>query len=184
MSRIDTRCDGKNGWQVFTAAPQMIATGGNVTTNQQVANTTTETAVITETVHANTLDATGMSFRVFLAGEISSTGTGDCTFTLRYGTTDIVAVATVSLADEDDIPFRLEFTGHVLTAGATGKVLATGVCEVFQGTQLNFAADTANTGTTVNLTAAGSINVTAHWDAASADNDVIVTHGWIEFFNA
>lgn len=181
---MGTRCKWKNGMQVFSGNPQMIATGGNVTSNQQVANTTTETAVITETVYGNTLDSTGMSFRAYIAGEISSTGTGDCTFTLRYGTTDIIALATVSLADEDDIPFRINFTGHVLTAGATGKVIASAFGEFFQGTKLEFAADTANTGATVDLTADGSLNITAHWDAASADNDVIITHGWIEFFNA
>ena len=180
---MGTKCKFHNGYQVFSSKPQMISAGGVVTTNQQVANSNTETAVLTETIPANTLKDTGMSFRVYLAGEISSTGTGDCTFTLRYGTTDIVAVATVSLADEDDKPFRLEYSGHILTAGATGKVLASGFGEFYQTTKLEFAADTANTGATVNLTVEGALNVTAHWDAASADNDVIVTHGWIQFFN-
>lgn len=181
---MGTKCKFHNGYQVFSSKPQMISAGGVVTTNQQVANSNTETAVLTETIPANTLKDTGMSFRVYLAGEISSTGTGDCTFTLRYGTTDIVAVATVSLLDEDDIPFALEYTGHILTAGATGKVVSTGRFIVYQaGGVLQFADDTANTGATVNLTQEGALNVTAHWDAASADNDVIVTHGWIEFYN-
>ena len=29
----------------------------------------------------------------------------------------------------------------------------------------------------------GSLNVTGKWDASSGDNDVIVTHGWIELYN-
>lgn len=180
---MGTKCEFKNGLQVFSSKPQMVAVGGMVTSNQQVANTGTETVVLTETVYGNTLDSTGMAFRVFLAGEISSTGTGDCTFTLRYGTTDILALATVTLANEDDKAFKVEFTGHVLTAGSSGKVLASAFGTFFQTTPMYFAADTANTGATVNLTADGSLNVTAHWDAASADNDVIVTHGWIEFYN-
>ena len=180
---MGTKCEFKNGLQVFSSKPQMVSVGGMVTSNQQVANTTDETVVLTETVYGNTLDSTGMAFRVFLGGEISSTGTGDCTFTLRYGTTDILALATVTLANEDDIPFKLEYTGHVLTAGSSGKVLASAFTTVFQGTPMYFAADTANTGASVDLTADGSLNVTAHWDAASADNDVIVTHGWIEFYN-
>ena len=180
---MGTKCKFKNGLQIFSNEPQMVSAGGNILTNQQAANTTTETTLLTQTIYGNTLDATSMSFRVTIGGEISSTGTGDCTFTLRYGTTDVLALATVGLANEDDIPFKLEYTGHILTAGATGKIISTGTFIVYQGTVLQFAADTANTGTTVNLTADGSLNVTAQWDAASADNDVIATHGWIELYN-
>ena len=180
---MSTKCKFKNGMQIFSSTPQMIAAGGMVTANQQVANSTTETAVVSETVYANTLDSTGMGFRVFIAGEISSSGSGDITLTLRYGTTDILALVTAALANEDDKTFKAEWTGHVLTAGATGKIVAVAFGTFFQTTPLYFAADTANTGTTVNLTADGSLNVTAHWDNASADDDVIVTHGWIEFYN-
>ena len=180
---IDTKCTENNGWQVFSGDPQMISAGGNVTANQQVANSTTETAVITETVYANTFGSTSMSFRVFIAGEISSSGSGDITLTLRYGTTDILALTTAALANEDDMPFKAEWTGHILTAGASGKVVSSAFGTFFQGTPLYFAADTANTGASVDLTADGSLNVTAHWDNASADDDVIVTHGWIEFYN-
>lgn len=160
----------------------MISAGGILTANQQVANSTTETAVVTETVYGGTLNTAGMTFRATIVGEISSTGTGDCTFTLRYGTTDILAIPTVSLADEDDKPFKLEFWGRVHTAGATGKVVASAHLYVYQGTPLQWLVDTANTGATVDLTADGSLNITAHWDAASADNDVIVTSGVIQFF--
>ena len=181
---IQTTCKDKKGFQVFSGAPQMISAGGVLTgANQQVANSTTETAVVTETVYGNVLDTVGMTFRVTVVGEISSTGTGDCTFTLRYGTTDIVALATVGLANEDDIPFKLEYFGRILTAGSSGKVLASAFITVYQGTVLQFGSDAANTGASVDLTADGSLNVTAHWDAASADNDVIVTAGAIEFFD-
>lgn len=180
---MGTKCKFKNGNQIFSGNAQYISAGGNVTSNQQVANTTAETAVLTDTVYGNTLNSTSMSFRVFIAGEISSSGTGDCTFTLRYGTTDILAVATAALANEDDKPFKLEFTGHILTAGSSGKVVAHGFITAWQGTPLYFCADTANTGASVDLTADSTLNVTAHWDNASADDDVIVTHGWIEYYN-
>jgi len=184
---MGTLCKFKNGWQIFSSKPQMKSVGGNITSNQRVVSSATETVVLTETVYANTLDATSMSFRVWIAGEISSTGTGDCTFTLRYGTTDILANPTVSLQDVDDKPFKMEWTGHILTAGASGKVLCSSVGNFFgtglAGIDQLFMTDTANTGATVNLTADGSLNVTAHWDASHADNDVIVTHGWIEFYN-
>ena len=180
---MGTKCKFNNGKQIFSGEAQMISAGGNITSNQQVANTTGETAVLTDTVYANTLNSTSMSFRVFIAGEISSSGSGDCTLTLRYGTTDILALVTAALANEDDKPFKAEWTGHILTTGSSGKVVAHAFGTFFQGTPLYFATDTANTGATVDLTADGSLNVTAHWDNASADDDIIVTHGWIEYYN-
>lgn len=179
---MGTKCEFVKGKQRFNN-DAMFVSAGTISSNQQVANTTTETVLVSETIYGNTLKDTGMHFRVTLAGEISSTGTGDCTFTLRYNTTDILAVATVSLANEDDVQFKLVYEGRIHTTGATGKVVATGRMNVEQGTPLMFAADTAAAGATVNLTADGSLNVTAHWDAASADNDVIAMIGFIELFN-
>ena len=87
------------------------------------------------------------------------------------------------LADEDDKTFKAEWTGHVLTAGASGFIVAVAFATAFQGTPLYYATDTANTGTAVDLTADGSLNITAQWSASSGDNDLIVTHGWIELYN-
>jgi hypothetical protein len=180
---MGTKCKFKNGMQIFSSTPQMISAGGNVTSNQQVVNSTTETVLITETIYANTLNSTSMSFRVFIAGEISSDGSDDITFTLRYGTTDILELTTAALANEDDMPFKVEYTGHVLTAGASGKIVSSAFGTFFQGTPLYFASDTANTGASVDLTANGSLNITGKWDDGSTDTDIIVTHGWIEFYN-
>jgi len=182
---MSTKCKFKNGMQIFSSTPQMISAAGNITSNQQVANTTDETVLITETIYGNTLNATSMCFRVFIGGEISANAGHDCTFTLRYGTTDILELATATLAAEDDKPFKLEFTGHVLTTGASAKIVASAHFTVFQGTQLWFESDTPNTGqaAALDLTANGSLNVTAKWDNASADSDVIATHGWIQFYN-
>jgi len=180
---MGTKCKYKNGFQIFSSDPQMISTAGNVLSNQRVHTSIVETPVLTETVYADTLDATSMCFDAFIAGEISSTGAGDVTLTLRYGTTDILALVTASLANIDDAPFKAEWTGHILTSGATGKIVASAFGTFFQTTPMYFAADTALTGSTVALTADGSLNITAHWDESSADDDIIVTHGWIELFN-
>ena len=179
---MGTKCEFVNGKQRYHN-DSMIVSAGTISANQQVANSTAETVLLSETIYANTLKDTGMHFRVTLAGEISSTGTGDCTFTLRYGTTDILALATVSLADEDDKQWRLVIEGRVHTTGATGKIVASGRLDVEQTTAKLVVNDTAAAGATVNLTADGSLNVTAHWDAQSADNDVIAMIGFIEFFN-
>ena len=178
---MPTSCKYVSGRQVFNGTAQVLA-GGCISENVQVANTTDEAVLLSETIGASELDGTDIHFRVTLAGEISSTGTGDCTFTLRYGTTDILALATVSLADEDDKQWRAVIEGRVHTTGASGKVVAAGRINIEQTTPLLVVGDTAAAGVSVDLTAAGSLNVTAHWDAASADNDVIAMVGFIEFW--
>ena len=179
---MGTKCKFVNGKQVFSS-DAMFVSAGKITSNQQVVSSTTETALVSETIYGKTLNSAGMHFRVTIAGEISSTGTGDCTFTLRYGTTDILALATVTLANEDDKQFKLEFIGRVHTVGASGKVVASARLDVEQTTAMLFVADTAVAGATVDTTADGSLNVSAHWDASSADNDVIATIGFIELFS-
>ncbi len=171
-----------NGNLVFYSNAMHTSTGGNITSNQRLHTSTTETAVLTDTVYANTLNSTSTGFRVVMGGEISSTGTGDCTLILYYGSDALLTLATSGLPNEDDLPFKVEFTGHVLTAGASGKIVCTGKMYVFAGTPLTFMVDAANTGASADLTADGSIKVTADWDASSADNDIIVTHGWVEYF--
>ena len=182
---MSTKCKYKNGMQVFSSTPQMISAAGNITSNQRIHTSTTETVLITETIYANTLDSTSMCFRVFMAGEISASAGHDITFTLRYGTTDILALATVTLVAENDKPFKLEFTGHVLTTGASAKIIANAHMNVFQTTQMWFESQTPLTGqaAALDLTADGSLNVTGEWDGSSGDSDVIVTHGWMQFYN-
>lgn len=177
-----TQCKWINGSQVFYGKAMHISTGGNILTNQQIATSATETDLLEDTVYGSTLNSTSTGFRVVMGGEISSTGSGNITMTLMYGGTDILELATSGLPNEDDLPFKIEFTGHVLTVGASGYVLATGKFYIFAGTPLTFMTDTANTGTSVDLTADGDITVTGKWNTSSGDNDIIVTHGWVEYF--
>ncbi|NOR27589.1 MAG: hypothetical protein GQ540_03560 [Lutibacter sp.] len=179
---MGTKCKFKNGKQVFSSDAQMLS-GGTISTNQQIVSSTTETVLVSETIYGNTFDATTMGFRVTLAGEISANAGSDITLTLRYGTTDILALATVTLAAEDDKQFKYECLGRIHTTGATGKIVASSRIDIEQGTPLMFAADTAAAGVTANLTADGSLNVTGHWDASNANSDIIAMIGFIEFFN-
>lgn len=178
---MPTTCKYVAGRQVFNGNAQVVA-AGCISENARVHTSAAETVLLSETIYANELDGTDIHFRVTLAGEISSTGTGDCTLTLRYGTTDILALVTVSLADEDDKQWRAVIEGRVHTAGASGKIVATGRMDIQQTSPLLVVADTAAAGVSVDLTAAGSLNVTAHWDASSADNDIIAMVGFIEFY--
>lgn len=179
---MGTTCEMVHGKQVFGGDAQFIS-GGKITANQQLVSSTTETVILSETIYANTLKSTGMHFRITLAGELSSTGSGDLTLKVRYGTTDILTLTTASLANEDDVQWRTVVEGRIHTAGASGKVVATGRIDIEQSTPMMFAADTAAAGVSVDLTADGSLNVTADWDASSADNDIIAMIGFIEFFN-
>lgn len=180
---MGTKCKFKSGMQIFSSTPQMISAGGNITSNQRVFNTTTETVILTETIYGSHFNATSMCFRVFIGGEISSAGATNCVLTLKYGVDDILALSLTALAAENDKVFKVEWTGHILTAGASGYIVAVAFGTAFQGTPLYFATDTANTGTSIDLSADGSLNVTAHWSAASTDDDIIATHGWIELYN-
>ena len=181
---MGTKCKFNNGMQIFSGTPMMVSAGGNVLTNQRLHTSTTETAVLTETIYANTFDSTSMCFRVFVAGEISANAaTDDCTMILNYGATDILAIVLENLQAENDVPFKCEWTGHILTTGATGKVVCSAFASVHSSVPQYYATDIALTGVTVDLTADGSLNVTADWAVSSANNDVIVTHGWIELYN-
>ena len=182
---MSTECKFKNGMQVFSDSPQMISAGGNKTSNQTLATSTTQTVLITETIYANTIRAsdTSFGFRAYVGGEITeNAGTGDITFHLRYGTTDIIAVATVGLLAEADKPFKLEFSGGML---ATGFLVGIGMVTTFQSTMLSTAGKTALTGvdTSALIIADGSMNVTATWDTSHGSNKIMVTHGWFQFYN-
>ena len=182
---MSTKCKFKNGMQVFSDSPQMISAGGNKTSNQTLATSTTQTVLITETIYANTIRAadTGFSFRAYVAGQLSeNAASGDITFTLRYGTTDVIAVATTGLQAEALLPFKVEFSGTMLS---TGFLVGVGFVTVYQAATLQDGGKTALTGvdTSSLITADGSMNVTATWDTSHGTNQIIVTHGWIQFYN-
>ena len=181
---MGTKCKYNGGIQVFSGSPQMIAAAGNITSNQQIVSSITKTVLLTETIYGNTLNSTSMGFRAFIAGEISTAGSTTCTLVLRYGTTDILDLPIIfGVGGENDLPFKAEFTGHVLTTGASGVIVAHAYSSVFAAAPLYDNNDTANTGVSVDLTANGSLNITGQWSASSANDDIIVTHGWIELFS-
>lgn len=179
---MGTKCKYNNGFQEFSGTPQFIATG-KIVENLVVANSTTETVLVSQTVFANTFNKTSQQFRVTVAGLISSDGTDDVALTLRYGSTDILALTTAALPDEDDVAFRLVYEGRIHTTGATGKVVCTGILQNAMTGMADILASTAIGGATVDLTADESLNVTAHWDGAAATSEVAVHTAIIEFFN-
>ena len=180
--RIDTTAKGNNGFQEFGGAPQFISVGG-LDANATVGNTTAETALMSVSIPAITFNKTTQQFNVKLGGTIGSDGSRDVTLTLRYGSTDVLAIATVSLPDEDDKAFELEFNGRIHTTGATGKIVATGKLKNSATGMADIVASTAVGGATVDLTAAGSLNVTAEWDGSAATATMTAHIGRVELFN-
>lgn len=179
---MGTKCEYNNGFQEFSGQAQFISVG-NISENLVLNTSTTETVLASETIYANTLNKTTQQFRVTITGLLSSDGTDDVALTLRYGSTDILALTTVSLPDEDDKAFRLVFEGRVHTTGATGKIVATGKLETDMTGIADLYGSTAIGGATVDLTADGSLNVSAQWDGSAATSEVAVHTAIIEFFN-
>lgn len=179
---MGTQCKFINGKQRFFS-DAMFVSAGVIEENELLTNSTDETVLLSETIYGNTLNNTAMNFKAWLAGTISSDGTDDCVFTLRYGSTDILALTTVSLPNEDDKNFLLEFWGRVHTTGATGKVVATGKFVTDMTGIADIIGGTVVAGATVDLTADGSLNITADWDDGSADTEVNVTSGAIQLFS-
>lgn len=179
---MGTKCKFKNGHQQFSGPSQFISTG-KISANQSVVDSIVETILGSESFPAGTLDSAEKQFRLTVGGTISSDGTDDVTLTLRYGTTDILAFTTVSYPNEDDKVFSLVIAGRVHTTGASGKIVATGKLEMAATGMAAQLLGTANAGVTVDLTAAGALNLTAEFDGASADSDVIVTHWILEMFD-
>lgn len=179
---MSTTCDFNMDKQEFGGSAQFIS-AGNISENLVLNTSTTETVLVTETIYANQLNKTTQQFRVTITGLISSDGTDDVTLTLRYGTTDILALVTVSLPDEDDKAFTLEFWGRVHTTGASGKVVASGRLNNAMTNMTDILGSSAIGGASVDLTADGSLNVTAHWDGSAATSEVAVHTAIIEFFN-
>lgn len=177
-----TNCKMNKEFQEFGGNPQFIS-AGKISANAVVGNSTTETNIFAQTIPAGLLDAATKQFRLSLCGTISSDGTDDVTLTLRYGTTDILAVVTVSLPDEDDKAIKLVFEGRIHTTGASGKVVATGTLVNEATGMAAIVKSTAVAGVSVDLTAESTLNVSAHWDGQAATSTITVHSGILEFFN-
>jgi len=180
---MKTSCQFIAEHQVFDNNPQFISAGLLTGAVATVGNATAETNIFAQDIPAGLLSSVGRAFRLQLAGLISSDGSRDATITLRYGTSDILEVVTVSLPDEDDKAFNLEFVGRILTAGASGKVVASGkfVNDMTGMAELN--KSTALAGASVDLTAAGTLNVSVQWDGQAATATMSVHTALLQFFN-
>lgn len=165
-----------------------------------VANSTTETIIVPNyTVPANYM-ADGRIIRVRVFGKYSTTGTPTLTFFIRWGGvsgTLLCKTAAVTLPTVTNGMFELDVLIQVRSNGATGTIMANGVCRVYAGVAPTVASATGNAaitpmsngGTvtpaaaTVDLTADTALAISAQWSAASASNTLTSLNTLIETLN-
>ncbi|MCG8670202.1 MAG: hypothetical protein MI867_12365 [Pseudomonadales bacterium] len=177
---MGTKCTYKNGHQVFSGKSMFIS-GGGITENATIVNSTDETVLLTDTL--SVVPETGFQFKITLAGSISSDGTDDLTLQLRWGTTDILAFTTVSYPNEDDKAFYLEIVGRIHTVGSSGKVVAGGKLHMEATGMSTQVKTTAAAGVTADTSAGAALDITGQFDGANADSDILVHTAIIEYMN-
>lgn len=133
-----------------------------------VTNTTTETSFgSTATIPANTLKA-GDRIRIRSHGITPSTnGTDTLTVKLKIGSSIVFATAAIDVANNDTWVIDAEVT--VRTTGASGTIIASGMGVLGVPTTAT-ARGSGLASTTLDTTAAATIDATATWSAASASN--------------
>lgn len=142
----------------------------SVAASTAITNTTTETAFSTAvTIPANFLKA-GDIIRVRAQGIATSTNSTDTLdLQLRLGTTDILATGAVDVAN-NDLGF-IDADIVIRTIGASGTIVAAGHTALGAAGTVT-AKPKLLASTTLDTTAAQSVNVSATWSVASASNSV------------
>lgn len=151
------------------AEPTVLSSA--VAASTTVSNTTTETTFSTSglSLAANTLRA-GDIIEVELQGIATATNSTDTlTINLELGTTTIVTTGAVDVVTND--LFHVRALIQVRTVGASGTIVATGTQAL--GTSGTVTAKPfLLASTTLDTTAAVTVNATATWSVASASNSV------------
>ena len=154
------------------------------TTNVTVANTGSETTLLTTPVFGTATVASaylsaGKALRCTVIGQIGTTGSPDLTISFKYAGTALTAVNPNAAAN--GIVFMLTFVVTVNTAGASGAVDAFGH---FAGTLTAGASPlTVVRGAAVSpidITGGSALDLSALWGTASASNTITVNSVMIE----
>lgn len=185
----------KSKWRgdklAFYNAP-MFVSAGVMTANV----TATGTACKDETIIVNSPDyaanwTTGNNqhFKAVAGGVISSSS-ASCTFTLRRGTVDILALTIGGTkVQSTKVPFGVEFNGRLVDRDSSGKIAATGHAWVkwAGGTSEHYDGTTgggtayASTGHAMTTNSATGLNITFDFNT-TGKTAIRATHGYIQFF--
>lgn len=154
-----------------------------------VANTTTETTLVSTTGLGSTTilnDSVGVgkTFKVKVAGTLSTTGTPTLTFKIKNGSTVLLTSGAVTQATITGESFAVEALVTVYAVGATGSVNGQGTIVVTGSSPVVAKLPmSGGAAVTVDTTANIALDVTAQWSAASTSNTLTVTSLVIEELN-
>ena len=178
ISRDCILASGPNTAAVFDGQANSAA----ITAEVDVANTTTETTLVTLAAPTGGLRA-GTTYRINVMGTCQNQATsGTLTFRPYLGANAAAQQPTVASITSAAGPggFWLELFVTVRTTGATGTYVAHGRGEIENATRINLTVTSLAT-TVVNTTTANPvIKLTAQWATASATNALSVSLATIE----
>lgn len=155
----------------------------SATSDATVANTTTETAIFSETVLANTLDTNGVIAGRLYVSTFDFAAAGSCTIRLKLGGSTIATTGISSLSQTGLIGY-IDFM--VINAGSTSSQEGSFIVDVVTNSagvyssagSTAFVRDSSNGTSAVDTTSDRTLELTAQWSIANASNSIVVRHGY------
>lgn len=166
----------KVGATYVILGPLTIDSIDNLVASQTVANTTTETLLLTDAMPAGSL-IPGRVLRTIAMGTYS-TANASATLIIRLKMGGITLLETSSTAgNATEAPWKVELTTTIRTTGASGTEVSY-ISATFNNSE-DDAAETVEH--SIDTTIAEDITLTVQWDEANAGNTITITQGFVEF---
>jgi hypothetical protein len=156
------------------------------TVDETVANTTDETDLMfagrgSKTIPADTLEQ-GSTLRLTLMGHLSDSGAPTLNIKVSLGGTEVCSTGAQALNNTvTEVDWHLTVLIACRSTGATGTVVASGLFEHDNDAQFGLVKTSA---TTIDITAALEVMVTATWGTADAGNTITCQEATIELLKA
>mgnify|MGYP001287929233 CR=1 FL=1 len=151
------------------------------TASQTVANTVTETTLLGSgegslTLAANFFTA-GKALRIHMRGQLGDTGTPTLNVKLKLGSTVIAETGVTSLTGVTGVEWMLDILLTCRSAGASGSVIAGGLFDYDDGSEISLSSGTAQS---VDTTGSLVLDVTATWGTADEANTITCQEAIVE----
>lgn len=170
----------------LVSSPTVTPTGYTQTSAVTVANTVTESTLLSSGVGSLTLPAnflvTGKTVKITVAGVHSATANPNITINIKLGSTTVMTTGIVTSGNSTNAFFEIHGFITCYTTGATGTVWAEGYYVETGGGTGRFSMGNS-AATTIDTTASQTINVTATWGTASTSNTITASVAMVEFVN-
>lgn len=152
-----------------------------------VANTTTETSLLTGTmvgtnsIAANSVYA-GETISLYASGYVSNTGTPTVGMNVKLGSTTVLTTSVTSAAGLSNTAFVMRADCTVRSTGASGTVICAWHFRSTSSSQTNSTQTTgaATSTSTIDFTSAVTPGLTLTWGAASTSNTFTLTQYYLE----